>query len=66
VCRPPQRPDLAIAACRHPLRLRIAAFLPRLQRAGNVLADFFTARAPAQMKAPDAAKALIYLAAAVC
>jgi TRAP-type C4-dicarboxylate transport system permease small subunit len=45
----------------------IFAFLPycQLQR-GNVLADFFTARAPARVKASlDAAGALIYLAAAV-
>jgi TRAP-type C4-dicarboxylate transport system permease small subunit len=45
----------------------IFAFLPycQLQR-GNVLADFFTARAPARVKAYlDAAGALIYLATAV-
>jgi TRAP-type C4-dicarboxylate transport system permease small subunit len=45
----------------------IFAFLPycQLQR-GNVLADFFTARAPPRVKASlDAAGALVYLAAAV-
>jgi TRAP-type C4-dicarboxylate transport system permease small subunit len=45
----------------------IFAFLPycQLQR-GNVLADFFTARAPPRVKAClDAAGALIYLAAVV-